>query len=358
VNRHRDEGAVIVWVMVCMTALLGVGALVLDMGSLYVERRELQNGADSAALSVAQECAKNVTCASGASAPAALAQTAADSNAKDGTSTVDQLCGPAGSGLAACSGGKPASVPATATSWVRVDTSTRTASGGSSISLGLSKFLGISNGSARASAVSAFGPLGSAATLPYIICQNQWLLATNQGNTFPSAPIIVYSKDSGKGQQQAADCPTFSGGGTAPGNFSWLDVSDNANCRTELLVAGGLVTGVADTGNNNQLKSPCTLDETGANSLLGKTVVIPLFNTTNGQSGNNLRYNVVGFAGFTITGYRLGAGWNQTSATQCPAGAPNGGNLRFFCGQFVKLVTNEGGFGGTNFGVSIVKMVG
>ena len=40
-----------------LVALIGVGALVIDVGRLYVERRDLQNGADAAALAVAQDCA-------------------------------------------------------------------------------------------------------------------------------------------------------------------------------------------------------------------------------------------------------------------------------------------------------------
>ena len=40
-----------------LVVLIGVGALVIDSGALYAERRQLQNGADAAALAVAQDCA-------------------------------------------------------------------------------------------------------------------------------------------------------------------------------------------------------------------------------------------------------------------------------------------------------------
>ena len=42
--------------------LLGLGAMVIDVGQLYQERAELQNGADAAALAVAKSCALG-TCA-------------------------------------------------------------------------------------------------------------------------------------------------------------------------------------------------------------------------------------------------------------------------------------------------------
>src|ERR1039457_1222087 len=56
----RDErGAVGVLVAMMLGAgvLTGMGALVIDVGQLYQERAELQNGADAAALAVAESCA-------------------------------------------------------------------------------------------------------------------------------------------------------------------------------------------------------------------------------------------------------------------------------------------------------------
>ena len=56
----RDErGAVGIFVAMLLGGgvLLGMGALVVDVGQLYQERAELQNGADAAALGVAKSCA-------------------------------------------------------------------------------------------------------------------------------------------------------------------------------------------------------------------------------------------------------------------------------------------------------------
>ncbi len=77
--RRDDAGAVIVWVALMMVVLLGMGALVIDVGQLYAERRELQNGADAAALAVAQDCAGG-DCLD----ETATAGTYADDNAHDG----------------------------------------------------------------------------------------------------------------------------------------------------------------------------------------------------------------------------------------------------------------------------------
>ena len=88
-----------------LVVLVGMGALVIDIGALYVERRELQNGADAAALAVAQDCVEG-DCGSGGGA--AQAQKYANLNANDGVSALDPStpCG-VGPGLAACSARRP-----------------------------------------------------------------------------------------------------------------------------------------------------------------------------------------------------------------------------------------------------------
>lgn len=50
-----DEGATAMVVAVMILVLLGVGALTVDAGALYAERRQMQTGADAAALAGVQE---------------------------------------------------------------------------------------------------------------------------------------------------------------------------------------------------------------------------------------------------------------------------------------------------------------
>src|SRR6201996_3498968 len=80
-----DRGAIAVLVAVLLAGgvLLGMGALVVDVGLISSEREQLQSGADAAALAVAEACAINdADCAD----PAQLATRYADENAKDGGS--------------------------------------------------------------------------------------------------------------------------------------------------------------------------------------------------------------------------------------------------------------------------------
>ncbi|XTR53338.1 pilus assembly protein TadG-related protein [Pseudarthrobacter sp. So.54] len=51
-----------------MVVLLGITAIVVDVGMIYAERFELQNGADAAALAIAQDCAVG-NCANAAPLP-------------------------------------------------------------------------------------------------------------------------------------------------------------------------------------------------------------------------------------------------------------------------------------------------
>jgi hypothetical protein len=348
-SRQRDEGAVIAWVAIMLPVLIGLGALTIDVGALLHEKRQLQNGADAAALAVAQDCAQDA-CGS----PEATAQTYADLNAKDGEAYLAEVCGQANAGLSSCS------APNTdgALGWVKVTTGSGTSAGAENIDLILTPILNplLQDKGVRATAVAAWGNPRSASTLPFIICETKFTSALN--GTLPSNPVIVYSKSTGRGggnqnPDPGSTCPEFPGGGTLPGNFSWLDVVTTTTCEVELVAGEGVLEATSDQGNDNLL-SKCGLTP---GDVLGETFAVPLFETTNDASGNNLIYYVSGFAGFEVTGFRLsGNGWDQTQGCVNP---PTGGNLRFFCGRFVPLVIGDGEFGGGNdYGVTVIKMVG
>lgn len=59
VNRHRQDGAVIVTVALVLLFLLGFMAIALDFGHLFVVKTELQTAMDSCALA-AQKLAREV----------------------------------------------------------------------------------------------------------------------------------------------------------------------------------------------------------------------------------------------------------------------------------------------------------
>lgn len=55
-----DGGNVAIIVALMATVLLGVGALAVDAGAMFVRQSQLQSGADAAALAIARECAEFV----------------------------------------------------------------------------------------------------------------------------------------------------------------------------------------------------------------------------------------------------------------------------------------------------------
>src|SRR4051794_19216016 len=90
-QRLRDErGAVAIIVALLMVGLLGFTALAVDVGAMWSEKKQLQNGADGGALAIAQACAKGAC-----GTPSATAQTYAVANRNGGTATgsIDSLTG-------------------------------------------------------------------------------------------------------------------------------------------------------------------------------------------------------------------------------------------------------------------------
>ena len=53
---RRERGAVAVVVAISMVVLMGFVAISVDVGSIYSDRQQLQNGADAGALAIAESC--------------------------------------------------------------------------------------------------------------------------------------------------------------------------------------------------------------------------------------------------------------------------------------------------------------
>jgi Flp pilus assembly protein TadG len=338
-NRNDERGAVTLWVGLMMAALLGMGALVIDVGALYAERRELQNGADAAALAVAQDCAggdcldEDVT-----------ADTYADANARDDAATVDDVCGSA-SGLPTCPT-TPAGVPAT--DWVMVSTSTdNPANTGreDEVDFVLAQIFGNEGGTVHAKAIAAWGEVGWATTIPvtFSVCEFQALGGTVDGSQFPTSTGYVYLH--GEGPDHGCVPGPGNSGLNLPGGFGWLDQS--GPCETEVAVGDWVGS---DTGNS----VPGACDST---QWQNADVLIPLYDETRG-SGSGGEYHIIGFAAFNIQGYKLGnQDWNMPGNGKCP-GTP-GTSGRCLYGEFTEFVTTTGGIGGgTDFGARAIEMIG
>lgn len=318
-QRMRDErGATAVLVGILIIPLLGFAAISVDVGALYSERAQLQNGADAAALAIAQECAEDKKC----DAPSALAATFANANSNDGSSNVLTPTFP------------------NATT-VIVSTSTRDgATGASALSHPFAQFIGMNSSTVRASATAEWGSPQQSSVLPLAISYCDFAAAANNPGT---RVLIRYDTN------KACKGPS---GSPIPGGFGWLD-RGGKTCQTTVDLANNRVQSEAGNSYPGSCDSVmATLDET--------TIVIPIYNGAQSATGTPKWYNLYGFAAFHITGWKFSGGSSMPTVTNDPSAPKCVGACRGIQGYFTEWVdlTNQGGpLGGPNLGVSIVRLI-
>lgn len=331
-RKDNERGAAAVIVAFSMVALLGFGALAVDVGAMYAEKTQLQTGADATALAIAAECAEGISC------PAAMVDPGnrlADDNANDGSSGVLSVTQPSSTS-------------------VRVETNAQAAgSTDDSFTLYFARALGQDTSVIHAAAEASWGAPSSATTLPWTISQcvfEQHLTPTQlfdleHNGTFsgdPSDAHILLRYDE--------NTPDYPGcvpqNGYAEGGFGWLD--RDTGCSADIDIAA------AEVGNDpgNDFPNECT----GIiSSLMDEPIMVPIFSTATG-SGQHATYTLTGFIAFQVTGYKFGGGPSLTSLD--PDAPSCNGNCRGIQGYFTRYVSlDEGlaGSGGTpNYGATAV----
>ena len=176
-TRHdQDErGAVLVWVALMLVVLLGIGALVIDVGALYAERRQLQNGADAAALAVADGLRRGRLQGRRWHAADDLRRRERQRRRRQRRRGVRLGPGPAD-----CATTPPPGT-AGASGWVQVTTSTHNPANSDrhEVKFLLAPVLDAANvgRTVHASAVAAWGPVGGATTFPFTfsVCEFEHL---------------------------------------------------------------------------------------------------------------------------------------------------------------------------------------
>lgn len=362
-----EQGAVatIVVVMLAAGVLLGFLALSVDVGRTVLERRELQNGADAGALSLAQSCAQG-NCVAGADGVVALV----NNNAGDSAHTISLQCGSAGTGLPPCPAGDVSDikqcppVPPGFGGVSFVEVHTRTSSGGNSF---IENVFGEAAGGAATSTVDScaragWGPPGGASVLPLTFSFCEYKSAIDDPTIgFGELPIganphkgetaLALKYHPSKSEDPCIDL--MHSGIDAPGGFGWLD---ETGCVAEI-DRGGWVSG--DPG-----KSPPSDCVTA-----GDTVLIPIYDETNDAGGSNLDYHIDGFAAFYITAIegfpsvkdsRIGPSYPGSAADQeCKDESNTNSSCLFgwFLDDYVDF-TGTINPGGTDYGVTVVQPLG
>jgi len=310
----RERGVTAVVVALVIVVLCGFAAVAVDMGALWWDRKELQNGADAGAIAIAQACAKGA-CGN----TATDADTFAKRNKLDGNATgvVTSL---------------------TSNSVTVAASSTR--------QLWFANVLGISSAPVSASATATWAVVSGGSTLPFAISACQFFWQTNSTSGSPPSTTTEYKIISKKaadfpaaGATGSFDCGSWGAHNEVAGGFGWLDA--NAQC-VSVTSAGNWVS--SNPGNN----------EPGCLQLVqNQSYLIPLFDATTG-SGNNGTYHLTGYAEFKVTGWCL-SGSAVNSDGKCTG---NNRHIRGYFVAFVSLQDAQTGGASTNYGVRSVDLAG
>jgi Flp pilus assembly protein TadG len=331
---HKERGAAAVLVAVSMVVLLGFSALAVDVGAIYAEKAQLQNGADATALAIAGQCANGVNCAT---AMADSDNRLANANANDDSSGVFSVTQPS------------------ATS-VRVETNAQAAgSTADSFALFFARVLGQESSIIHAVAVASWAPPTSGSTLPWTISEcvfRQYLTASqlaeldSTGNFTgdPAATHILLRYD-----ENTPDYPGCEDqNGYQPGGFGWLETADGCSADIDI---DSTVEG--QPGNHFPTDAEC---DAILATIMDEPALVPLFESAT-DGGANTVYTLVGFAAFQVTGYKFGG----PALTHADPAAPScTGNCRGLQGFFARFVSLEEGLsttgGAPNYGATAVAL--
>lgn len=313
-----ERGGIAVIVALLMVVLLGFAAIAIDVAMLYSERAQLQNGADSAALMVAQKCAKdaaNENC----STAAPLAPGLANGNALDGKSGV-----------------KTIALDKVARTVTVTTGAYETGSAPNTVSLFFARALGITSAAVNASSSVRWGSPTEGTTpfpLAFSICQVSGMV--------DGATQLLQNHSANAN----TDCPLGPAGKTVQGGFGWI-VQSIGQC-------GGFVNlainqSGSDTGNDGPSNCDATLNKWAGELAAGRpvTLLLPVYEDVSG-TGSGASYDLLAFASFSVQG------WAFSGADKLPMVYHNTssdnkldckGNCRGIIGKFVNYVSLSDGY--------------
>lgn len=346
-----DRGAigVIIAVLVAGGVLLGSAALVIDVGQIYQNRAELQNGADAAALAVAKQCQQTQGPCVQATAlgTAGLYATNNASALTQDSAGIDVVCG--SGGLSTCPSGIYGNGltncprdPTNGANFVDVLTETKVRSGSTLLPpvfartiVGNSTYNGTT---VKACAQAQWGGALQSDSLALTLSLCQWQDLTGSGGSGFNTPVPVFIK--GKAKPCAGPA-----GQNMPGGFDWLQQTSSSACTAYIDLTTD--TTVTNTGNNvsGACKTALVNDVNAAIAGNPVTVFVPVFGCNQSApawcpvtgTGANAQYYVVGLAGFQILGYANIPGLSDKGTNSlCTAVKGSGGNQPCIEGQFAK----------------------
>jgi Flp pilus assembly protein TadG len=319
-GQQSERGAISVIVAILMVSLLGFTAIAVDVGMMYAERVQLRNGADAAALAIAQKCAKNAADAE-CSTTSPLASSLANSNAGDGLSNIKTTVLDKPNRTVTVTAGAQEAGKAP-----------------NEVSLLFARAMGFNTAEVTADSTAKWGsPLSGRTAFPltFSICQVKDYIGG-------ALQLLV---DHGKNAND--DCMYGPSGASVEGGFGWL-TQDTGVCGGTIDLA--VSEGGSDPGNNAPGNCSTTLQKWVDEINAGRDIVVllPVYDSVTG-TGNGAIYHMISFAAFKVTGWTFtGADslpytFHNTSPYVSSALACNG-NCRGIIGSFVKYVSLADGY--------------
>ncbi|GIF63701.1 hypothetical protein Ais01nite_17360 [Asanoa ishikariensis] len=339
VRRPRDRGAVgaIVAVLFGTGVALGMCALVIDIGLIYVERKQLQTGADAAAVEVARVCATSAV-ACGAPGTVATAAAYARENVADGEATAS-VCG-RGGGLSACPTPSACARPAPETGvYAEVRTSILRPDGSTLLPPVFAQAVvdDYDGAAVTACARVTWGPPRAARTLALTVSACDWAAMTGRGRAFPTGERTVRLYP----ETDPAACGRGGAGSAGAGGFRWVAGAD-ATCRTPVSTTTAFRVTELPAGCRDVLEALTP----------GQAVAVPIFTAVTDAGDGGFAYTVLGVAAFVVTGWRLPGSRSPRTPAGCGAGD-------CVSGYFTRAQVPGGGtVGGPNLGAQITALIG
>lgn len=319
-NGDGERGAVSVIVALTLVVLLGFGAIAVDVAMMYSERAQLRNGADAAALAVAQKCAKNTGDAD-CSNTSSLAKSLANSNANDRLSNIKSIVlNKTGRSVTATVGSQEAGHAP------------------NQVSLLLARALGFNTTEVNAASTVAWGsPEKGPVVFPITvsICQVR-------DKTGVMQLLQLHGKNAN------FDCFYGPSGASVQGGFGGLK-QDPGQCGALIDIKASTGTAGGSTGVDAPSNCDAILNGWAADINAGRDVILllPIFNTVT-DTGTNAVYGLTTFAAFNVAGWKVGTpGLPYTfhnRAPDVPAALECREPCRGIIGTFVQYVSLAKGY--------------
>lgn len=302
-KRGSESGAVMVFLALASVVLFAFAAFAIDMGRIYLERRALQNGADAAALAIADDCAQS-RCG-GYYDEYAVAELYADANAGDASASVSDVDFDL------------------ATQSVTVTVETEQTDGTSILPTLFASVIGYDGLTVEAEATVQWGSPSGLPVLPLVYSQCEWMMfgesgyvdrpgggflhrasSVRDGLLPPAGGYQYWSRSVTVFFHGSSTCHDSESGQDLPGGFGWVDVT-GSDCEAQL--------GVGDLPSVEPGASPtseCDVAEMAA--TIGTVQLIPYFDDYTG-TGTGGEYQIAGFGAFYVTGYNFGGSFKEDS---------------------------------------------